>query len=79
MTATTLRLRSPLPLVGDFAGQARGGKLAPPKVGGLGRPFLGRHVVAKLREHGATRIEVVDRDRYDPSTPLRAGSGGGQR
>jgi len=26
---------------------------------------LGRHVVAKLREHGATQIEVVDRDRYD--------------
>ena len=34
--------------------------------GGAG--FLGRHVVAKLREHGATQIEVVDRDRYDPST-----------
>ena len=31
--------------------------------GGAG--FLGRHVVAKLREHGATQIEVVDRDRYD--------------
>ena len=39
--------------------------------GGAG--FLGRHVVAKLREHGATQIEVVDRDRYDPSTPLRTG------
>jgi GDP-L-fucose synthase len=31
--------------------------------GGAG--FLGRHVVAKLREHGATQIEVADRDRYD--------------
>ncbi len=31
--------------------------------GGAG--FLGRHVVAKLRKHGATQIEVVDRDRYD--------------
>ena len=39
--------------------------------GGAG--FLGRHVVAKLREHGATQIEVVDRDRYDPSTALRTG------
>jgi len=39
--------------------------------GGAG--FLGRHVVAKLREYGATQIEAVDRDRYDPSTPLRAG------
>ena len=29
--------------------------------------------MAKLREHGATQIEVVDRDRYDPSTPLRTG------
>ncbi len=38
--------------------------------GGAG--CLGRHVVAKLREHGATQIEVVDRDRY-PSTALRAG------
>ena len=52
----------------------RGGKLAPPVIGGLGGPFLGRHVVAKLREHGATQFEVVDRDRYDPSAPLRAGS-----
>ncbi len=26
--------------------------------GGAG--FLGRHVVAKLREHGATQIEVVE-------------------
>jgi len=40
--------------------------------GGAG--FLGRHVVAKLRERGATQIEVVDRDRYDPSTALRTGS-----
>ncbi len=39
--------------------------------GGAG--FLGRHVVAKLREHGATQIEVVDRDRDDPSTRLRTG------
>ena len=31
--------------------------------GGAG--FLGRHVVAKLREHGATQIEVVDRGCYD--------------
>ena len=38
--------------------------------GGAG--FLGRHVAAKLCEHGATQIEVADRDRYDPSTPLRA-------
>ncbi len=38
--------------------------------GGAG--FLGHHVVAKLREHGATQIEIADRDRYDPSTPLRA-------
>ena len=40
--------------------------------GGAG--FWGRDVVAKLREHGATQIEVVDRDRYDPSTALRTGS-----
>jgi GDP-L-fucose synthase len=31
--------------------------------GGAG--FLGQHVVAKLREHGATQIEIADRDRYD--------------
>lgn len=31
--------------------------------GGAG--FLGRHVVAKLREHGATQIEIADLDRYD--------------
>jgi GDP-L-fucose synthase len=38
----------------------------------VGAGFLGRHVMAKLREHGATQIEIADRDRYDPSTPLRA-------
>jgi GDP-L-fucose synthase len=31
--------------------------------GGAG--FLGRHVVAKLRAHGASQIEVADLDRYD--------------
>jgi GDP-L-fucose synthase len=31
--------------------------------GGAG--FLGRHVRAKLHEHGATQIEIADRDRYD--------------
>jgi GDP-L-fucose synthase len=31
--------------------------------GGAG--FLGQHVLAKLREHGATQIEIADRDRYD--------------
>jgi len=35
--------------------------------GGAG--FLGRHVVAKLREHGATQIEVVDRGCYDSDCP----------
>ena len=38
-----------------------------------GAGFLGRHVVAQLREHGATQIEVVDRNRYDPSTVRRTG------
>jgi len=31
--------------------------------GGAG--FLGQHVMAKLREHGATQIEIADHDRYD--------------
>ena len=31
--------------------------------GGAG--FLGKHVVAKLREHGAAQIEIADTDRYD--------------
>jgi len=35
--------------------------------------------VAKLREHGATQIEVVDRDRYDPSTALPTPFGRGLR
>ena len=31
----------------------------------------GRHVVARLREHGATQSAAVERDRYGPSTPRR--------
>lgn len=30
-----------------------------------GNGFLGRHVIQKLKEHGAERIEIADRDRYD--------------
>ncbi len=30
-----------------------------------GRGFLGSHVVAKLREHGATQIDIVRRDEFD--------------